>query len=98
MNTLTLVSLYLPDTWKGVEIQGPYGILLREVNMEIKYWTTKKGAKSVILGCDAQVEFQSNQEPFIGCALHGGKSKNISTTTWRCSLNPKFTSYCNSRD
>ena len=58
-------------------MQGQCGELLKEVNKEIKNWKTKKGAKSVILVCDAQVEFQPNEEPFNGCGPRGGKTKNI---------------------
>ena len=69
--------LFLRDTWKGVEMQRPYGELLREVNKEINYWKTQKGTKSVMLECDAQVEFQPNHEPLTGSGLRGGKTKNI---------------------
>ena len=62
---------------KGVEMQGPSGELLREVNKEINYWRTKKGATSAILGCDAHVDFQPNLEPDTGCGLRGGSTKNI---------------------
>ena len=56
-------------------MQGTYGELLREVNNENQ--DKRKGATSVILGCEAQVEFQPNQEPFIGCEPRGGNTQNI---------------------
>ena len=77
MGTLFLVSFHRPDTRTGVGGQGPYGALLREVNKDINCWKTKKGAYSVILGCDAQVECQPTQEPITACGLGGGMAKNI---------------------
>ena len=90
MGTLMLVIFYLPDTWKGVEMQGPYGELLREVHKDINYWKTKKGATSVTLGCDAQVEFQQTQEPFTGCGLRGGKTKNIQDNNLEIQFEAEF--------
>ena len=58
-------------------MQGAYGALLRNVNKEIGYWEPKKEVKSVVLGCDAPVGFQPNQELSTGCGLCGGKTNNI---------------------
>ena len=62
-------ELLLARHVEGVAMKGPYVELLQEVTKEINCWNTKKGATSRILGCDAQVEFQPNQEPFTGCGI-----------------------------
>ena len=50
----------------------------------------QKGARSVILGCDAQVEFQPSQDPSTGCGLRGGKTKNIQHNTLEIQLEAEF--------
>ena len=61
-----------------------------KVNKEINSWKTKKGATSVILGCDAQVEFQPNQEPLAECGLWGGKTKNLQHSNREMQLEAAF--------
>ena len=73
-----------------VEMQGPYGEVLRAENKEMNCWKTKKGAKSVILSCDAQVEFQPSQEPLTGSGQCGDIAKNTEHNNLEMQLEAGF--------
>ena len=61
-----LVTLYLPNTWRGEKTVAKYRTILREINKEVNGLKQGCNITAVLMGTDALVEFQPSQELFTG--------------------------------
>ena len=73
-------SLFQPNTWRGSMTLAEYHNILREVIEEVNMLKQEHNICGLVMGVDAEVEFQPCHLPFTGSGL--GPDKQVPPRQW----------------